>query len=132
MEQFKNVGFEDVNTQIKGEYYLKRWKFIPMEKVIKAYYNGTKGDLALFFEQNKDEIFERAKSTYVLPIDVGFVDCIKNKYINKTLANAEMKRIQEHITHDYKPIRSYYCENCSHWHLTSKTNEILEKYERTQ
>lgn len=24
MEQFKNVGFEDVNTQIKGEYYLKK------------------------------------------------------------------------------------------------------------
>lgn len=124
----KKFSFEDVCIDLKGEYYLKKYKFIPMEKIIKAYYNGTRGELGMFFEQNKDEVFERAKSTYVIPID-DYVDCTKKKYINKTLANAEMRRIQERITHNYKPIRSYYCSNCNHWHLTSKSNEILEKYE---
>ena len=124
------IGFEDINTEIQGKYYLKKFKYIPAEKIIKLYYNGIKGQVKDLFENNKDEIFERAKSTYILPLEPVIEDCLKNKYINKTIANAEMRRIQEAIIHDHKPVRSYYCTNCSHWHLTSKTNEILEKYEK--
>lgn len=123
------IGFEDINTEIQGKYYLKKFKHIPSEYILKRYYNGGTKEFREFFENNQDEIFERAKSTYILPQEPIIEDCLKNKYINKTLANAEMKRIQEAIIHDHKPVRSYYCTNCSHWHLTSKTNEILEKYE---
>lgn len=123
------IGFEDINTEIQGKYYLKKFKYIPSEYILKKYYNGGTKEFREFFENNQNEIFERAKSTYILPEEPFLENCLKNKYINKTLANAEMRRIQEVILHEHRPVRSYYCTNCSHWHLTSKTNEILEKYE---
>ncbi len=121
------MTWEDVCT-IPGKYKYVRYKYVPAEYIVKSYYNGIRGGLELFFEKNKDEIFERAKSTYKLPKN-NEPDCVKIKYMSKEVANSEMTRIQSYIEGDYKPIRSYYCSNCSQWHLTSKSNEILEKYE---
>ena len=121
------MTFNDICI-VKGKYYLVKYQYIPSEYILKLYYNGNR-DVIEFVEQNKDEIFERAKSTYVLPIYDITSDCVKVKYMNKDIANQQMHVIQSYITNDYKPIRSYYCTNCSNWYLTSKSNSTLEKYE---
>lgn len=121
------MTFKDICI-IQGKYYLIKYEYIPSEYILKLYYNGNK-DIIEFVEQNKDEIFKRAKSTYILPIYDKSNDCIKIAYLNKEIANQQMNIIQSYITNDYKPIRSYYCNNCGMWHLTSKINSTLEKYE---
>lgn len=116
----------------KGKYFLKPFRVIPVAFLLRMYFTNQPGEIFNYAKQHLDELLDKAKTTYVPPVAEmeDPKDCAKIKYMNKTVANAEMRRIQSHITHDYKPVRSYYCEACSCWHLTSKSNYELEKYER--
>lgn len=127
----KLVGSDRVTTP--GKYYLRQFKNVPVKHVLKMYFNNAKLDsMYQYAVDNLDELLEMCKSTYVAPVEEEIEDsgeCTKIKYMNKNVANKEMKRIQGYITNGYMLVRSYYCDHCSMWHLTSKQAEELEKFE---
>lgn len=43
----------------------------------------------------------------------------KVKYTSENFALMDMKRFRKENKRSYSPIRSYYCYDCSAWHLTS-------------
>jgi hypothetical protein len=47
------------------------------------------------------------------------VACKKVPYATQKIAKFELKRIRETIQEHSKPIRTYECDICSAWHLTS-------------
>lgn len=49
--------------------------------------------------------------------------CTKTKYLNKDIADQEVKRIKGMSTRKVIPCRSYLCEKCGTWHLTSKDDK---------
>lgn len=53
--------------------------------------------------------------------------CHKTKYANEAEANKDVDRIKKTSTRSSVPIRSYYCQICSGWHLTSQEPHIVAK-----
>ena len=49
-------------------------------------------------------------------------NCNKVAYANEKLANEDIDRIQAKSVRDKKPVRSYLCNKCKLWHLTSSPN----------
>ena len=56
--------------------------------------------------------------------------CQKEVYVTKGDARRALKRIRESPSIDKKPIRSYECEWCSYWHLTSLPIEKWKEEEQ--
>lgn len=54
-------------------------------------------------------------------------ECHKTKYANESEANKDVERIRKTSTRSNVPIRSYFCQICSGWHLTSKEPHIVAK-----
>jgi len=54
-------------------------------------------------------------------------ECHKTKYANEAEANKDVERIKKTSTRSSVPIRSYYCQSCSGWHLTSKEPHLVTK-----
>lgn len=50
----------------------------------------------------------------------GGVACDKQRFRSEGSANAELRRIGAQASHDYIPVRSYLCDWCGGWHLTSR------------
>lgn len=118
----------------KGPYYNKPFNTIPLHYLFTVYFKKKPGFIYRYMCDNLVEILNNVRDDhFILMNSINQVqDCVKIKYYNKTLANLELKRIRSNINNDYKPVRSYLCENCGMWHLTSKSNAILEKFEKQQ
>ena len=51
--------------------------------------------------------------------------CNKTKYATEDAANKDIQRIKKTSTRSTIPIRSYYCGDCTAWHLTSKEPHLV-------
>lgn len=51
----------------------------------------------------------------------------KNRYASKGEADDDLARIRERSTREVVPVRSYRCDNCSFWHLTSQQQRIMPR-----
>jgi len=49
--------------------------------------------------------------------------CDKIRYVSQGSANKDLKRIKRAKNRGVKPIRSYLCDLCNRWHLTSKKRD---------
>lgn len=56
--------------------------------------------------------------------------CDKIAYYCKKVANDALKIIRETEQDHKKPVRSYECEKCSQWHLTSIPYETWKEMKR--
>lgn len=50
----------------------------------------------------------------------GSVACLKERYRTHDAAMHELERIGKHSSHGYIPVRTYLCEWCGGYHLTSR------------
>lgn len=52
-------------------------------------------------------------------------ECNKTKYATEDAANKDIQRIKKTSTRSTIPIRSYYCGDCTAWHITSKEPHLV-------
>src|SRR3989344_688069 len=79
-----------------------------------------------YFEKNKEKIKERLKRKEP-EIEFILSFCKKEIFPSKRAANNELKRIKSQKSKHKKPVRSYECERCGWWHLTSLSIEEWQK-----
>ena len=97
-------------------------KFIPLGKVdprilIEIFETKSKGNMSLFIyvEKNIEHIRSRLYNTN----EEQIIDCNKVKYLSKEIANSHIKWISKNTKSKKVPIRSYQCDKCTAWHVTS-------------
>lgn len=133
--------FTDSDVLSKGKH-----KFIALSRVSPGYllevYRNPRGYKALgdeqlknlleYIEKNLDKIQARARGDVQAPeLEIGFKFAGKSgvlicKQSNKTIfatekdAKAQLNKIANVEQDNKKPIRTYQCQHCGQWHLTSK------------
>jgi hypothetical protein len=102
-----------------GKYRFTALKRVPFDYLEDVYKSGCKDkDLLEYIEKNV-----LGKQKEIIPEPLEF-PCTKFTYLSKKEANADLNRILKVIKRDKKPIRSYQCDKCGFWHITS-----MEKYD---
>lgn len=126
MKHFEEYNDETILT--KG-----KLRFIPLGKVdprvlIEIFETKSKGNMSLFnyVEKNIESIRSRFYKTY-FPNEEQNIDCRKVKYISKKVANSHIEWISKNTKGDKVPIRSYQCDKCTAWHVTSMQKFELNK-----
>lgn len=71
-------------------------------------------------------ITQRLNQPRVTPTPV--VTCDKFVYHNKKAANFELAKIRDQQQNHRKPVRSYECDLCGGWHLTSMSIERFKEF----
>jgi len=112
--------YTDDTILTKGKYKFTVLCRVPPEYLLNLYAKKNKSNLELYeyVERNLSLIEARANGAVVIPeLDIT---CQKIVYFSEKAAKAELKRIREMKNDHTIPIRSYQCEVCGGYHLTSK------------
>ncbi len=119
-----DISYYDDNTLITvGKHSGKRIREIPTDYLLSIHRNKEFPDrqLILFIENNIERIKKIHQGIEQFSKPAEHVPCTKAVYLTKSLARAALQTIRERPGDHRKPIRSYPCDNCSGWHLTSWT-----------
>lgn len=81
-----------------------------------------------FHKKAMRALIKRADAALIVPrghvvgyrMTGGGVACVKQRFRSEAAAGAELVRITRHASHGYIPVRSYLCDWCGGWHLTSR------------
>lgn len=107
----------DMEILTKGKYKFKFLKDVPIDYLIRIHKSGDKTNICWqYVNENMKLIYHGTRNKEPEAI---LISCSKRQYCDKKTANLELNRISGMIMHDKKPIRSYYCDECNSWHLTS-------------
>ena len=122
--------YTDDTIMLTGRYKFVKLKNIPSEYLIKIYENGstTDRDLINYINLNMETLL--VKNTKKLTIEP--LPCTKLVFTSKKMANKYLKDIANKKQSHKKPIRSYECEKCSFWHVTSMPIEIFDELSETK
>jgi uncharacterized protein (DUF3820 family) len=135
---FKITGMEleivytDTTPLPRGKYQFTSLNRVPPEYLLQIYKNKDRSDKALFeyIEKNLEAIKARV-GNFIVVKPYGQT-CNKIAYATRKAARDALKDIRNHDQEHKKPIRTYECEFCSFWHLTSLTvEEWREKMKKT-
>jgi hypothetical protein len=122
--------YTDDTIMLTGKYKFIRLKNIPSEYLIKLYENNsiTDRDLINYINLNMDKLLEKnSKKVIIEPLP-----CTKLIFASKQIANDYLNEIYNKEQSYKKPIRSYECEKCGFWHITSMPIEIYNKLSETK
>ncbi|MGZ4056367.1 MAG: hypothetical protein ACXVDZ_18260 [Bacteroidia bacterium] len=110
-----------------GKHKFVRLCRVPADYLLNIYKdkNCQDKELLLYIENNLNKIKARQEGKIVVP-ELKKV-CEKITYISEKDAKHEIKKIREKEQEHKKPVRSYGCEKCGGWHLTSIPFEEWEK-----
>lgn len=112
--------YEDDTILTKGKYKFTALCRVPPEYFLNLYLKKNKSNLELYEYVEKNLSLIKARQIGALEIPELHIVCNKIIYSSEKVAKAELKRISE-MKNDHKiPIRSYQCEVCGGFHLTSK------------
>ena len=103
-----------------GKFAFTALSRIPAAYLLNIYATKNKTDKYLFeyVENNLQRIKDR-KEGIIKPPQLHF-PCDKKVYLSKKEANIAIAFISEVSKRDKVPVRSYLCDKCGQWHLTSK------------
>lgn len=144
--------YTDESPMRWGKYKRKALNKVPAEYLLELYEDRTHADHELidYLTQNLPKIQERIEKktikpksitkSHLPPISDGIIGqrfngkrmvmtCNPTQkviYITKKDANAEIRRIQKYEDDRKKPQRSYECDKCGGWHLTSISKQDWE------
>lgn len=110
--------YNDNSVLTNGIHKYKPLKEVDPEYLIRIYDNGTKNDIALYnyIKNNYESIKNRIGLTVIKEEEI----CNKVKYKDKVTANSHINWIQQNTNSKLKPQRSYQCDKCTCWHITSR------------
>lgn len=118
---YQNTMYADHTILTKGKYKFTALCRVPPEYLLNLYTKKNKADPDLYDYVEKNLLLIKARATGVLKIPELDMTCNKIVYFSEKVAKDELKRIRE-MDNDHKiPIRSYLCEVCGGFHLTSKS-----------
>jgi hypothetical protein len=125
------MAYTDHTVLLTGKYRFYKLHAIPPDYLLNIYKNpsGCQDKLLVeYVQSNIEEIKTRPvtgkvilEETEVKPI------CTKTPYATKKLANEALKHIRNIDDGNKKPIRSYECDQCNQWHLTSIPYEVWKE-----
>lgn len=101
-----------------------RYKFTALKRLPPTYLiglNKNTGDKELqeYITKNLDQLSKASVNYKKSPIEQVSLPCGKITYPKETDAKKHMHDIQN-TGSKKKPVRTYYCNKCGGWHLTSK------------
>lgn len=118
MASDKDIQVNDDTLFPSGEYRFTRMSKVPADYLLN--FSGKKANLPKPFREyikaNLEAITMRVNANDIDPVE--FI-CNKVVYASKIIAKIALTRISAIKQDNKKPIRSYECEYCSGWHLTS-------------
>lgn len=121
--------YTDDSILPRGKFKFRRLKDVPikyLEGLAKSKGGGFDPELIKYIAENIDRIREGfPKLVPVIPL-VPFI-CEKKTYPTQADAKRALAKIRTDEGEHKKPIRTYECEKCSGWHLTSKPIEEYKK-----
>lgn len=124
-------SYSDNSIIISGKYKFTLVKNLPVKYLLKIYSSNNRNDKLLFnyVKENIEKIKARSSGKKVVEIK-----CDKIAYVSRKEARFHLKRIREIEIEQMhkKPIRSYECEKCSAWHLTSMPYETWKELEKNK
>lgn len=115
----KAMLYTDDTPLLWGEYKFIRLSRIPAQYLLSLHKNGKTHDKALlrYVDENKENLKLRLVGD--TPTPAPSIPCEKRIYLTDIEAKKEIKRILKLKQNRKKPIRTYECETCNGWHLTS-------------
>lgn len=117
-----------------GKYKFYKLHEVPAEYLLNIYSNLTgcvDKSLAEYVEKNIDRIKAKAKGLpFIVEAPIEIDECTKKQYVSKKVAREALQRIRDAPGDHKKPIRSYECEKCNAWHLTSAPIEIWKENQK--
>ncbi len=119
--------YNDDTILIAGKYKFTKLIRVPAEYLLKVYSSGNKSDKELFeyVQNNLETIIARKEgripTSHLKPL------CDKQAYVSKKVANLHLSVISKKEQDHKKPVRSYECDKCGAWHVTSIPYEHWEK-----
>ncbi|MCX6753097.1 MAG: hypothetical protein NTW62_02015 [Candidatus Nomurabacteria bacterium] len=122
--------YSDNSIIISGKYKFTLVKNLPVKYLLNIYNSNNRNDKQLFeyVKENIDKIKARSSGKKTVEIK-----CDKIAYVSRKEARFHLKRIRETGEQEHKkPIRSYECDKCSAWHLTSMPYEVWKELEKTK
>lgn len=130
--RIRDTVFTDTTQYpINGKYKDLPLYMLPANFLLGIYRNyNTDKRLKQYIADNLEKIHARALDEGILPERSKLPVCTKKQYATKREANDHLKWIRNVAAKrfDHKiPIRSYECDICSAWHLTSKPHEKFKE-----
>ena len=117
--------YADDTILTRGKYKFTSLCRVPPEYLLNLYAKKNKANPELYEYVEKNLSLIKARAIGALEIPELHIVCKKIVYSSEKVAKAELKRISE-MKNDHKiPIRSYHCEVCGGFHLTSKPLVLL-------
>lgn len=113
-----------------GKYAFMDLIYVPCDYLLKTYkqFKNSKPDLFKWVKENMQTILVNGSNPFVEYVEEKV--CNRFQYVSKKEAQDDIKRLCEKITHHHKPVRSYYCDNCNSWHITSQPIEQYKLYSK--
>ena len=112
--------YEDDTILTRGKYKFTALCRVPPEYLLNLYAKKNKANPELYEYIERNLKLIKARAIGALEIPELQIVCKKIVYSSEKVAKAELNRISE-IKNDHKiPIRSYHCEVCGGFHLSSK------------
>lgn len=110
-----------------GPYKFTRLCRVPADYLLELYKTRKQKyqQLIKYIEKNLDKI-KAIKEGKITPPPLG-ITCEKVIFPSEKEAKREIKRIAKLEQKHKKPVRTYECEDCGGWHLTSIPFEEWEK-----
>lgn len=115
--------YNDMSCLTYGIHKYKALKKVDANYLLRLYRNGCNGDKALL-KYIKDN-YEAIEARIGKDPEQESPSCTKKAYISKQAANAHIRWIQENSKSNYVPVRSYQCDKCTSWHITSEEISLI-------
>lgn len=114
--------YTDDTRILFGKHKFTKLKNLAPEYLISLFFNNEHKDLKL--KQYVRKNAERILTHFPLPVDKATIEdvkkCGKLLYCSENVAKQHLAAIRRIDQSHKAPIRTYYCELCNAWHLTSK------------
>lgn len=111
-------SYTDDTLLTSGKHKFTKLCRVPAEYLLNVFWSRSDKDICEYVNENLERIIMRKDGIIEAP--ALELTCAKLTYLSKKEANHVLSQIAKVDQDHKKPVRSYECERCGGWHLTSK------------
>jgi hypothetical protein len=112
------MKYTDDTIMTHGKHKFVKLCRVPPQYLLNVFDNNSDKDLCEYVRENLERIIMRRDGLIEPPPITP--TCNKIAYVSKKEANAVLAKISAMEQDHKKPVRSYECDKCFGWHLTSR------------